>query len=82
MNRIKLNDIKSTELVTDNLLAVATDMREFIHKLNLLEKRWVIDCELKNDDFVALQYDYSDLASCRKDFELLANLEHVTVYFK
>lgn len=82
MNRIKLNDIKSTEINADNLLAVGTDMREFINKLNLLEKRWVIDCELKNADPIALQYDYSDLASCKKDFELLANLEHVTVYFK
>lgn len=82
MNRIKLKDIKSTEIDTTNLLAVSTDLREFINKLNLLEKRWVIDCELKNDDPVALQYDYSDLASCNKDFEVLANLEHVTVYFK
>lgn len=82
MNIIKLNDLTSTEINADNLLAVATDMREFIHKLNLLEKRWVIDCKLKNDDHIALQYDYSDLASCKKDFELLANLEHVTVYFK
>jgi hypothetical protein len=82
MNRIKLNDLKSTEIHTANLLAVATDMREFINDLSLLEKRWVIDCELKNDDPVALQYNYSDLASCKKDFELLANLEHVTVYFK
>jgi len=82
MNIIKLNDLKSTELDTANLLAVGTDMREFINNLSLLEERWVIDCEFKDDDPIALQYDYSDLASCEKDFELLANLEHVTVYFK
>jgi len=71
MNKIQLNDIKSTEIDADNLLAVGTDMREFINKLNLLEERWVIDCELKNDDPIALQYNYSDLASCNDDLARL-----------
>ena len=82
MNIIKLNDLKSTEIDADNLVAVGTDMREFINKFNWLEERWVIDCELKNGEHIALQYDYTALSDCKKDFKLLANLEHVTVYFK
>ncbi len=79
MNRIKLNDIKSTEIDADNLVVVSTDLRDCISpKYSWLdEEMWVIDCLFKDDEQIVLKYDYLDSESHDKDFERLASLEHV-----
>ena len=79
MNIIKLNDIKSTELDTTNLIAVSTDLRDCISPKYswLYEEMWIIDCLFKDDEQIVLKYDYRDLEAHDKDFERLASLKHV-----
>ena len=80
MSIIKLNNIHYTEIDTDKLVAVSTDIRECISEdakyLCFRESLWseemsTIDCICKNNVHIVLQYDKQDLSSYNDDLTRL-----------